>query len=97
MIIGALHWLTGREPDVIIGKPSEVIVKEALEILDAKSKDSVIIGDQIDIDVAAGKKVKMDTLLVLTGVTTRKNLNDMVKRFGKKPDYVMNTLEGLFR
>ncbi|RLI74729.1 HAD family hydrolase [Archaeoglobales archaeon] len=96
MIIGALYWMTGREPDIIVGKPSKVIMEEALEILGLDAKDVVVVGDQIDVDVKAGKAVGADTLLVLTGVATRENFEDMIKRFGEKPDYILDSLINLF-
>lgn len=96
MIIGALYWMTGREPDVIVGKPSKVIMEQALEILNLDAEDVVVVGDQIDVDVKAGKAVGAETLLVLTGVTTKENLEKMVERFNLKPDYVLDSLAKLF-
>ena len=96
MIIGALYWMTGRMPDVVIGKPSEVIMKEALDILGLKAEDVVVVGDQIDIDVKAGKAIGAETLLVLSGVTTKENLNEKIEKFGEKPDYILNHLGELF-
>jgi len=91
MIIGALYWMTGRMPDVIVGKPSKVIMEEALRVLKLKAEEVVVIGDQIDVDVAAGKAIGAATLLVLSGVTTRENLDEMVQKFGE-PDYVLDHL-----
>ncbi len=96
MIIGALYWMTGREPDVIVGKPSRVIMEQALRIMGLSADDVAVIGDQIDVDVAAGKSIGAATALVLTGVTTRENLEEMVKRYGIKPDYVIDSLLSLF-
>jgi 4-nitrophenyl phosphatase len=96
MLIGALYWMTGRMPDVVIGKPSEVIMREALDILGLKAEDVVVVGDQIDVDVKAGKAINATTLLVLSGVTTKENLQKMVEKFGDKPDYVLNNLGELF-
>jgi 4-nitrophenyl phosphatase len=96
MIVGALYWMTGRMPDVIVGKPSEVIMKEALDILKLKPEEVVVVGDQIDVDVKAGRAINATTLLVLSGVTTKENLQRMVERFGDKPDYVLSNLSELF-
>ncbi len=96
MIIGALYWMTGREPDVVVGKPSKVIMEEALKILNLEARDVAVVGDQIDVDVAAGKAIGADTLLVLTGVTTRENLSQMLERHGIRPDYVLDSLFSLF-
>ena len=96
MIIGALYWMTGRLPDVIIGKPSKVIMEEALRVLDLSSDEVVVIGDQIDIDIAAGKAINAETALVLTGVTTKENLDEMIKKYNMKPDYILETLYSIF-
>ncbi|AEA46090.1 HAD-IIA family hydrolase [Archaeoglobus veneficus] len=96
MIIGSLYWMTGRMPDVVIGKPSKVIMEEALDILGLKADEVVVVGDQIDIDVKAGKAIGATTLLVLSGVTTKENLEQMIERHGEKPDYVLDHLGKLF-
>ncbi len=95
MIIGALYWMTGRMPDVVIGKPSEVIMREALRILGLRAEDVVVVGDQIEIDVQAGRTIGAETLLVLSGVTTVDNLNEKIEKFGR-PDYILNNLGELF-
>ncbi len=97
MIIGALYWMTGRQPDVIVGKPSKVIMEEALRMLNLDASDVAVVGDQIEIDIAAGKTIGAATLLVLSGVTTRENLKEMIERHGVKPDYVADTLLDIFR
>lgn len=97
MIIGALYWMTGREPDVIVGKPSEVIMKEALNILNLKPDEVVVVGDQIEIDVLAGKKIGATTVLVLTGVTKREDIERKAKEAGVYPDYVFESLLDMLR
>ncbi len=92
MIIGALYWMTGRMPDVIVGKPSKVIMLEALEKLNLSAEDVVVVGDQIEVDVVAGKNIGSTTLLVLTGVANKSD----VERSDIKPDYVAESLESLF-
>ncbi|WP_290597613.1 MULTISPECIES: HAD-IIA family hydrolase [unclassified Archaeoglobus] len=96
MIIGALYWMTGREPDVIVGKPSKVIMEEALKVLGLKPGEVAVVGDQIDVDVAAGKSIGADTVLVLTGVTTRDNLQQMIEKHGIEPDYILESLNSIF-
>lgn len=92
LIIGALYWMTGRLPDVVVGKPSKIIMIEALERLNLKPEEVAVVGDQIEVDVIAGKKIGSETLLVLTGVTKR----DDIKKSETKPDYVLNSLQDLF-
>uniref|UniRef100_A0A7J2TJW1 HAD-IIA family hydrolase n=1 Tax=Archaeoglobus fulgidus TaxID=2234 RepID=A0A7J2TJW1_ARCFL len=92
MIIGALYWMTGRLPDVIVGKPSKIIMLEALEKLKLKAEEVVVVGDQIDVDVLAGKNIGAETLLVLTGVAKESDL----EKSEIKPDYVLPSLESIF-
>jgi 4-nitrophenyl phosphatase len=72
-------------------------MQEALDILGLKAEDVVVVGDQIDVDVKAGKAINATTLLVLSGVTTRENLQWMMERFGDEPDYILSNLGELFK
>ncbi len=92
LIIGALYWMTGRMPDVVVGKPSKVIMEEALERLGLRAEDVVVVGDQIEVDVVAGRRIGASTLLVLTGVSKRED----IERASIKPDHVLPSLEALF-
>lgn len=96
MLIGSLYWMTDRMPDVTVGKPSKVIMEEALDILGLKADEVAVVGDQIEVDVVAGRNIGSDTLLVLTGVTTRENLPQMINRSGYEADYVLNNLYEIF-
>lgn len=97
MIIGALYWMTGRLPDVVVGKPSKVIMEQALEVLGLKADEVVVVGDQIDVDVLAGKNIDAETLLVFTGVTKKERYFDLVEKFGLKPDYTADSLLDILR
>jgi len=92
VLIGALYWSTRRLPDVTIGKPSEVIIKQALEMLGLGAEDVAIVGDQIDVDILAGKKAGLATILVLTGVTNESNVDKLIARYRLKPDFVLRDL-----
>jgi NagD protein len=60
---------TGREP-YFVGKPNPLMMRSALNSLDAHSETSAMIGDRMDTDVVSGLEAGMETILVLTGVTT---------------------------
>ncbi len=96
MIIGALYWMTGRMPDAVVGKPSEIIMREALNKLGCNAEEAVVVGDQIEVDVVAGKKVGCKTVLVLSGVTNEENLGRMVEKYGE-PDLIVKDLSYLVR
>lgn len=97
MLIGAIYGMTNRMPDVIVGKPSKVIMDEALDIIGLKAQEVAVVGDQIEVDVLAGREINADTVLVLTGVTTSDNLPFMIERTGYKADHVFNDLNEIFR
>jgi NagD protein len=61
---------TGREP-YYVGKPNPLMMRSALNAIDAHSESSVMIGDRMDTDVVSGLEAGMETVLVLTGVTSR--------------------------
>ena len=60
---------TGREP-YFVGKPNPLMMRSALNTLDAHSETSAMVGDRMDTDVVSGMEAGMETILVLTGVTT---------------------------
>jgi len=61
---------TGVAP-YFVGKPNPLMVRTALNMIDAHSEESVMIGDNKDTDVVMGVESGLETILVLTGVTTR--------------------------
>jgi NagD protein len=61
---------TGHEP-YFIGKPNPLMMRSALNAIDAHSESSAMVGDRMDTDVVSGLEAGMETVLVLTGVTTR--------------------------
>src|SRR5690242_4312623 len=60
---------TGRDP-YFVGKPNPLMMRTALNSLDAHSEETAMIGDRMDTDIVAGIEAGLETILVLTGVTT---------------------------
>jgi len=54
-----------------VGKPNPLMMRSALNAIDAHSETTAMIGDRMDTDVVAGLEAGLETVLVLTGVTTR--------------------------
>jgi phosphoglycolate/pyridoxal phosphate phosphatase family enzyme len=69
-IVAALATATGREP-LTIGKPETHAYEEILQVAGVPVAQSVMIGDRLDTDIAVGNRVGAQTVLVLTGVTSR--------------------------
>jgi NagD protein len=61
---------TGLDP-YFVGKPNPLMMRSALNAIDAHSETAAMVGDRMDTDVVSGLEAGMETILVLTGVTTR--------------------------
>jgi NagD protein len=65
---------TGLQP-YYVGKPNPLMMRSALNRLEAHSETTVMIGDRMDTDVIAGIEAGMRTILVLTGSTPRARID----------------------
>jgi NagD protein len=61
---------TGIEP-YFVGKPNPLMMRSALNTLNAHSEHTAIVGDRMDTDIVAGIEAGLETILVLSGVTAR--------------------------
>jgi NagD protein len=64
---------TGKSP-LFVGKPNPFMMRAALNYLGAHSEDTIMVGDRMDTDIIAGVESGLETILVLTGVTTREGI-----------------------
>ncbi len=81
---------TGVDP-YFVGKPNPLMMREALRAIDAHSENTMMIGDRMDTDIVAGMEAGMETILVLTGITTR----EMAERFPYRPSRVIDSIADL--
>jgi NagD protein len=81
---------TGVQP-YFIGKPNPLMMREALNTLQAHSETSVMVGDRMDTDVISGLEAGMRTILVLTGITTE----DEIERYPFRPTRVVPSIADL--
>ncbi len=69
-----------------VGKPNPLMMRHALKKIGCRREDTVIIGDRMDTDILAGVETEIETVLVLTGVTSREDLF----RFPYQPRYILD-------
>jgi HAD superfamily hydrolase (TIGR01450 family) len=69
-IVAAVETTTGVVP-LVIGKPGPLLLEEAAHAVGAEARTAVMIGDGLATDVAAARAVGARSILMLTGVTTR--------------------------
>src|SRR6478735_4490477 len=81
---------TGVDP-YYVGKPNPLMMRSALNVLDAHSESTAMIGDRMDTDVVAGLEAGLHTILVLTGVATR----EAAERFPYRASRIVDSVADL--
>jgi NagD protein len=81
---------TGVEP-YYVGKPNPLMMRSALNAIEAHSETTAMIGDRMDTDVVAGLEAGLHTILVLSGVATRQ----AAERFPYRPSRIVDSVADL--
>lgn len=95
-IPGSGAWLsiittaTGVEP-ISAGKPYPYLMELALERLGARKVETLVVGDRLETDIAAGQAVGCPTALVLSGVSTREE----AEKWSPAPEIIVESLDEL--
>ena len=85
---------TGVAP-YFVGKPNPLMMRTALNTLDAHSETTAMIGDRMDTDVVSGLEAGLQTILVLSGVTTRGEAERFPYRASRIVDSVADIVDEL--
>jgi NagD protein len=91
---GAVAALISKATEVepyFVGKPNPLMMREALRAIDAHSESTVMIGDRMDTDIVAGMEAGLQTILVLSGITTREEAG----RFPFLPSRIVDSVADL--
>ena len=78
---------TGVKP-YFVGKPNPYMIRAALRRLGSHSEDTVMIGDRMDTDIMGGVESGMKTILVLSGLTNREDVNS----YPYRPDRIVESV-----
>lgn len=90
-MIAFVKAATGREPDLVVGKPNRIIVDAAALKMNLQVDQMAMIGDRLYTDIALGQSSGIVTVLVLSGETKIEDL----KESPFQPDYIFQNLAGL--
>jgi HAD superfamily hydrolase (TIGR01450 family) len=90
-LVAALRHALDRSPDVIVGKPEPRLFTAAAARVGAVNP--LVVGDRLDTDIEGAVRAGMDSLLVLTGVTTPDDL--LAAPAGSRPTWVAPDLRAL--
>jgi NagD protein len=85
---------TGVDP-YFVGKPNPLMMRSALNAIDAHSETTAMIGDRMDTDIVSGLEAGMHTILVLSGLTTRDEAERYPYRASRIIDSVADLLDEL--
>jgi NagD protein len=85
---------TGVDP-YFVGKPNPLMMRSALNAIDAHSETTAMIGDRMDTDIVSGLEAGMETILVLSGLTTRDEAERYPYRAARIIDSVADLLDEL--
>jgi NagD protein len=85
---------TGVDP-YFVGKPNPLMMRSALNALNAHSETTAMIGDRMDTDIVAGLEAGLETILVLSGVTTKADVEGFPYRPSRIVDSVADLVDAL--
>ena len=84
-LIAPIEIATGKKA-YFVGKPNPIMIRHGLNMLECHSAEIAFIGDRMDTDIIAGVESNVDTVLVLSGVTSREDID----KFPYRPKYILN-------
>ena len=91
-LIAPIEIATGKKA-YFVGKPNPLMLRHGLRRLKCHSADIVFIGDRMDTDIIAGIESNVDTVLVLSGVTNREDID----KFPYRPKYILDGVGDLLK
>lgn len=86
-LVAPIELATGKKA-YFCGKPNPLMMRTGLKLLGCHSKEAVIIGDRMDTDIIAGTESGVDTVMVLSGVSTR----ETVKTYAYQPTMILDNV-----
>ena len=84
-LLAPIELTTGKQA-YYVGKPNPLMMRTGLKLLGVHSEEAAIIGDRMDTDIIAGIESGLDTVLVLSGVTSREDC----RRFPYRPRLILD-------
>ncbi|HEY5145103.1 MAG TPA: HAD-IIA family hydrolase [Solirubrobacteraceae bacterium] len=93
-VAALISHATGIEP-YFVGKPNPLMMRSALNAIDAHSETTAMIGDRMDTDIVSGLEAGLETILVLTGVTSRAEAERHPYRASRILDSVADLVDDL--
>jgi NagD protein len=90
-MIAAIEAVTEKKVEIIVGKPSPIMIQTVLDVMGLRPDECILIGDRLETDIKMGKDSGIATGIVLTGVTDEETLKGM-KHTPDQPDFVFQSI-----
>lgn len=90
-MIGAIEGCTGKKVEVIVGKPNPLMLKAAAQRLGVDPSGCLMVGDRLDTDIQMGIDANMATAAVLTGVSSRADV-EAFKSTHSGPSFILESV-----
>ena len=74
-----------------VGKPNPLMMRSALNAIEAHSETTAMIGDRMDTDIVSGLEAGLETILVMSGVTTPGE----AERYSYRPSKIVDSVADL--
>ena len=91
-LIAPIEIATGKKA-YFVGKPNPLMLRHGLQKIDCHSEEIAFIGDRMDTDIIAGIESNVDTVLVLSGVTSMKDIDN----FPYCPKYILDSVAEIIK
>jgi len=92
-MVGAIKGCTGQEP-IVVGKPSPLMVDYIVDKYKIKASRICMVGDRLDTDVLFGTDNGLQTILTLSGVTTKEKL--LSEKNQIRPEWYVDSIADFF-
>lgn len=89
-VMALIEVASGVAP-VVVGKPEPIIFQEALARLAADVSSTAMVGDRLETDILGAQRAGLSSILVLSGVSTRADIDTS----GIQPDYVYDDMHAV--
>lgn len=90
-MIAAIEAVTLKKVEVIVGKPSPLMIQAAMDVMGLRPEECILIGDRLETDIKMGREAGIATGIVLTGVTNEETLRE-IKHTSVQPDFVFQSI-----
>lgn len=84
-LVAPVELATGKKA-YFMGKPNPLMMRTGLHLLGVHSEEAAMVGDRMDTDIIAGMESGLATVLVLSGCTSRADVDN----YPYRPTYILN-------